>query len=126
MPYLKDVAYIRFSLHFDKELAMEEDYSVLVALQENLPKIYSEEALKDLEQYVTRYKEILNHIADTADPKNHTLYSQERVDAIELALRDAKYGHSENQRAKAYTEAKAVTEEGIEAILFHLNNNSKE
>jgi hypothetical protein len=100
---------------------MEEQYRALIALQEDLPEVYSDDNLLLLEQMVTRYQEILNHIAQTADPHNNTLYYRERIHALEKELKEARYGHEEKQRIKGFRDAVEMTVEGISALLFHLS-----
>ena len=104
---------------------MEESYSVLIALQENLPESYSDEHLHLLEQLATRYQAILNHIAETSDPDNVTLFYRERKPDLEAYLKDAKYGHSEKQRVAGFNNARELLEEGINALLFQLNEQEK-
>lgn len=101
---------------------MDEHYSVLTALQENLPAAYSDENVRILEQLVTRYSHILIQIAEAGDPENTTLYYRERLPAIDKFLRDARFEHEEKQRKAAYMDAQKYTEEGITALLFQINN----
>lgn len=104
---------------------MEEHYNALIALQGELPVLYSEDNLQLLEQLVTRYQEILNQVAQTADPENNTIFYRERVDALENELKDARYGHDEKQRITGFRNALEMTIEGISALLFHLNEQHK-
>ena len=105
--------------------SMDQNYSVLVTLQENLPESYSDESLEMLEQIVTHYKEILHLVAETADQDNNTAYYRRRINAIESQLRDARYEHSEKQRRTAFEEARENTDMGIKALLFHLNGSKE-
>ncbi len=105
-------------------IGMDTHYSILIALQENLPEEYSEENLHLLEQLVTRYQEILEHIAHTADPENHTLFYRERMYFLEKQLKDAKYGHDEKRRVAAFVQAKESINEAITALLYHLNHDT--
>ena len=101
-------------------ITMEEQYIVLIALQESLPDSYSDQNLHLLEQLVTRYQEILNHIAQTADPDNNTLFYRERMPILENELKNAKYGHTEKQRLTGFRNARELMVEGITALLFQI------
>ena len=100
---------------------MEEHYRVLKTLLEKLPEDYSDDNLHSLEQLVTRYQEILNQVAQTADPENNTMFYRERIDALENELKDARYGHDEKQRITGFRNASEMAIEGISALIFHLN-----
>ena len=49
---------------------MDTQNDTLTALQERIPETYTEENLEILEQIVSQYRAILNHIANTKDPDN--------------------------------------------------------
>jgi hypothetical protein len=104
---------------------MEEHYSILIALQENLPDTYSDESVHLLEQLVTRYQEILDHISQTADPDNSTLFYREQMPVLENHLKNARYGHTEKQRMTGFNKANIFMKEAITALLFQLNEQVK-
>lgn len=91
-------------------------------MKDSLPEAYLDNSTYLLEQLVTRYQEILDQVAQTADPENNTIYYRERVDALENELKDARYGHDEKQRITGFLNASEMTIEGISALLFHLND----
>ncbi len=100
---------------------MEDHYSILIALQENLPEDYSDESVHLLEQLVTHYQAILNHVSATADPNNDTLFYREQMPYLEEKLKAAKYEHTEKQRIAGFQKAKTLVEKSISALLFQMN-----
>ena len=97
----------------------------LLALLTQIPGSVAEKDLPQLERAATGFQHLLRLVqSHAAGSRINTLYYYQRLNDIESALYEAKYGHDQKQRNAAVKNAKKELASGIKDLVGFINGQT--